>query len=113
MSIFVTKEMVKEVEIEGVKFRISPLTGDEEDALQDYAGEYKIIDGEEKFVTNYRKMRAEKILCALSGDGCGWSVGEQVTKENIALLKKDIRDKLCEEIDKLSIIDSKKKEQLA
>lgn len=111
MGIFVSKDMVVEIEIEGVKFRIRPLSGEEEDTLQDLAGEYKIVGKEEKFVTNIAKMRTEKVYCALTGDGCGWSAPEPVTKVNLAMLKAGIRQELCEEIDKLSAIGKGKKKE--
>ena len=69
-----------------------------------------MINGEEKFVTNYAKMVSERIFCALSGEGCGWSVEEIITRENIAKLKMSVREKLSEEIDKLSTVEVKKKD---
>ena len=110
MSIFVGKDMVKEKEIDGVKFRIRPLTGEEEDRLRDLAGRYEVGGSKEEFKTDYAKMRTVKIKSALTGEGCGWSVPEQVTEGNIAMLKAEIREELCKEIDKLSEIKSKKKE---
>lgn len=109
MGLFVTKE-VKEVDIEGVKIRIGKLTGDDEDRLQDLAGEFKVVGGEEKFVLNSRKMRAEKILMALTKEGCGWGENEPVTEGSIRKLTKSARDKLCVEIDKLEAIVDKKKD---
>ena len=113
MGIFVSKDMVVEKEIGGVKFKIRPLTGEAEDRLMDLAGEYKIVEGEEKFVTNSAKMRTEKIFFALSGEGCGWSVGEVISRENVGMLRKDVREGLCEEIDKLSEVEGKKNEKQA
>ena len=109
MGLFVTKE-VKEVEVDGVKIRIGKLTGDDEDRLQDLAGEFKVVAGEEKFVLSSAKMRAEKLLMALTKEGCGWDEKEPITAASIRKLTKSARDKLCEEIDKLEAIDSKKKD---
>lgn len=111
MGIFVSKEMVVEIEIDGVKFRIRPLTGEEEDKLQDLAGAYVMMEGKERFETDYAKMRTEKIFCALTGEKCGWSVEENVIKGNIAMLKKEVREELCKEIDKLSAIGKEKKKE--
>ena len=107
MGLFVDKG-AKEVDIDGVKVRIGKLTGDDVDRLQDLAGEFKVVNGEEKFVLNSRKMRAEKLLLALTKEGCGWSENEPVTEASIRKLTKSARDKLCEEIDKLEAIESKK-----
>lgn len=109
MGLFVDKG-AKEVDIDGVKVRIGKLTGDDVDRLQDLAGEFKVVAGEEKFVLSSAKMRAEKLLLALTKEGCGWGESEPVTAASIRKLTKSARDKLCEEIDKLESIESKKKD---
>jgi len=109
MGLFTTKE-VKEIEVDGVKVRIGKLTGDDEDRLQDLAGEFKVVNGEEKFVLSSAKMRAEKLLLALTKEGCGWGEKEPITAGSIRKLTKSARNKLCEEIDKLEAVESKKKD---
>ena len=112
MGLFVTKE-VKEIDVDGIKVRIGKLSGDDKDKLQDLAGEFKVVNGGEKFVLSSRKMRAEKLLLALTKEGCGWDEKEPVTEASIRKLTESARDKLCEEIDKLSIVEVKKKDLLA
>jgi len=109
MGLFVAKG-VKEVVVNGIKVRIGILTGDDKDKLQDLAGEFKVVNGEEKFVLSSRKMRAEKLLLALTKTGCGWDEKESVTEASIKELTESARNKLCEEIDKLEAVESKKKD---
>ncbi len=114
MGIFVDMT-VKEVEIEGVKFKIRPLTGEEIDRLQDAIGEYRVTGTIEGFKTSFAEMRTMKILMALTGKGCGWdALNDQqkpipVTEEAIKSLKSSVRDRLAEEIDNLSSVEEEQK----
>jgi len=107
MGIFVDTGKLKKVKIEDVEFTIKPLLGEEIEMLEEQMGEF-VDDGiKRSYKPNFSKVRTAKIKLAL----VSWSAPEPLNEENIKRLKLSVREKLVEEIDKLSYLDEETKKK--
>jgi len=105
MGIFVNKNAVKKIEIEGVTFTIRPLTGGEIEEIDDSSGKLEVYpDGRSKWVVNTRVMRTKKILTALVDWDAKDDKGKKlpISEELVDSMKPEVRVQLVEKIEEIS-----------